>query len=104
MLSSGLNTVINKSPKLQRATGGWWDDAACFGKATREHDPWHPAGEKPETVAEAKQICSGCPVRAECLDWALEENPRWGVYAGTTTEQRRYLRRKRKEGREQDAA
>ena len=45
-------------------------------------------------VAAALKICAGCPVREECLDWALETRVRYGVWGGATErERRRMLRR-----------
>jgi WhiB family redox-sensing transcriptional regulator len=40
----------------------------------------------------ALRICSGCPVREECLDWALVTEAAYGVWGGTTEEERRQLR------------
>ncbi|WP_407672362.1 WhiB family transcriptional regulator [Parafrankia discariae] len=31
---------------------------------------------------EAKRICSGCEVRAECLEYALENDERFGIWGG----------------------
>lgn len=41
----------------------------------------------------AKAICRSCPVRQECLTWALRAGEADGVWGGTTPEDRRYLRR-----------
>lgn len=43
-------------------------------------------------VAEAKAVCARCPVRAECLDWALGELP-YGIAGGLTEDERAALRR-----------
>lgn len=40
--------------------------------------------------AEVEAICSSCPVKTECLDYALERKPS-GVWGGTTEYQRRQL-------------
>jgi WhiB family redox-sensing transcriptional regulator len=42
---------------------------------------------------EAKRICSGCEVRAECLDFALAHNERFGVWGGLSDGERRRIRR-----------
>lgn len=42
-------------------------------------------------VAEAKAVCEPCPVRAECLAWALEALPEFGIAGGLTPEERREL-------------
>ena len=43
-------------------------------------------------VAEAKAVCAGCPVRAECLAYALTSNEQHGVWGGTSVRERRKLR------------
>ena len=46
----------------------------------------------PETGApnrDAKRVCGGCDVRAECLAYALAHRERFGVWGGTTERERR---------------
>lgn len=43
----------------------------------------------------AKVVCSGCPVRAECLAEALDNVIEWGVWGGMTERERRAVLRKR---------
>jgi WhiB family redox-sensing transcriptional regulator len=40
---------------------------------------------------EAKAVCSMCPVRARCLEFALEEGERFGIWGGYTTLERKEL-------------
>ncbi|TMR13807.1 WhiB family transcriptional regulator [Nonomuraea turkmeniaca] len=42
----------------------------------------------------AKAICAGCPVRGDCLRWALEHGERWGIWGGLNPRERRHLRRR----------
>jgi WhiB family redox-sensing transcriptional regulator len=44
-------------------------------------------------LAEARSICSQCRVQKECLDFAIQNNIKSGVWAGTTPLQRKVLRR-----------
>jgi WhiB family redox-sensing transcriptional regulator len=73
----------------------WRDDALC-----RRHDPelWFPvAGPTTdvykEQVREAKGVCTNCPVREQCLEWALERLP-IGVAGGLDEHERARLRRR----------
>ncbi len=43
-------------------------------------------------VAIAKAQCFGCPVRAECLAYALDQNEVFGVWGGTDPDERKQLR------------
>ena len=56
-------------------------------------------GPTDEQIARARQVCALCPVSAECLEAALEapQNPH-GVWAGTTEDERRPIRRERHGG------
>jgi WhiB family redox-sensing transcriptional regulator len=50
-------------------------------------------------VAEAKPLCGGCPVRAQCLEGALSRKEPAGVWGGELFEDGRIISRKRKAGR-----
>lgn len=65
----------------------WTASALC---AQTEPDAFFP--EKGGSVKEAKRICRGCPVRSECLAWALENDERFGIWGGATENDRRRLR------------
>lgn len=60
----------------------WTEEAACLGLADRRLDPWHPGRADPGAYTEAKQVCLRCPVRAQCLDFALDLMQRLGAVAG----------------------
>lgn len=64
----------------------WYDDALC---AQVGDDLWFP--EKGGDTADAKAICRSCTVRAECLDYALATNQRFGIYGGVSERGRRRL-------------
>jgi WhiB family transcriptional regulator, redox-sensing transcriptional regulator len=74
----------------------WWHRAACRGA---DPDLFFPvaADDSPayaRQVAEAKAVCSGCPVRPECLAYAMEAMPAHGIWAGTTPQERHSERRR----------
>jgi Transcription factor WhiB len=43
----------------------------------------------------AKAFCGPCPVRKECLQWALQNDEQWGVWGGLDTRERRKLLKRR---------
>lgn len=59
----------------------WTKDAAC---ATTDPDAFFPDPSDKDTAARAKAVCAGCPVRAECLQFAVNLSPRpeSGVWGG----------------------
>lgn len=80
-LSAGLSTQWQQQG-LCRAG----DTAVFFPPAQFEHKPEREARE-----AQAKAICTGCPVRVECLDWALATREPHGVWGGHSESERRQI-------------
>jgi hypothetical protein len=52
--------------------------------------------ERGQSLAPAMKICSTCPVKNECLLYALEKNQSLGVWGGTSERTRRRIRRARR--------
>lgn len=44
----------------------------------------------------AKSVCAGCPFAAACLDYALEAREEYGIWAGTTPDERKEMLRQRR--------
>lgn len=65
------------------------------GLCRTHEDPnlWHPAGKDGGAVqaVTAQRVCWGCPVRAECARWALEQPEKWGVWGGLDAAERARL-------------
>lgn len=47
-----------------------------------------------EATREAKAICSACPIVEECLQVAMQNGEKYGIWGGATTKEREYLRRR----------
>jgi hypothetical protein len=66
----------------------WASEAIC---PTTDPELFFP--EKGASTKAAKAICDGCPVRRQCLTWALEVEqiigPMPGIYGGKTTRERK---------------
>jgi len=69
------------------------DRGACRSAEPELFFPLSAAGPAVAQVAAAKAICRGCPVRAECLDYAMQTAQDHGIWGGTTEEERRLARR-----------
>jgi len=74
-------------------TGDWRSAAVCAQVDAELFFPEADRGRAYELqVAAAKRVCAACPVRAECLDFALRALP-YGVAGGLAPEERRGLPR-----------
>jgi WhiB family transcriptional regulator, redox-sensing transcriptional regulator len=65
----------------------WMAEGIC---AQADPDAWFP--EKGGSTVSAKRICMGCPVRDECLQYALDHNERHGVWGATSERERQKLK------------
>jgi WhiB family redox-sensing transcriptional regulator len=59
-------------------------------------------GDTDEHYAEAKAICAECPIREECLDYAMEHRIRYGLFGGLTPIERRRIERRDRRKRLQE--
>ena len=95
---SGLRLVLRMVEMAltnPRTDIGWRESAACRDMDTAV---FFPATD--EEAAPAKAICAICPVRDECLEFALLTRQDDGVWGGLTeVERRRLVRRRRDEAR-----
>jgi len=66
----------------------WHERALC---AQTDPEAFFP--EKGGSTREAKKICTGCEVRAECLSYALAHDERFGIWGGLSERERRRLKR-----------
>jgi len=70
----------------------WRHRAACRGV---DPDVFYPVSD--EEAEAAKAVCNACPVRQPCLEYALANRERDGVWGGATErERRRMIRQRRK--------
>ncbi len=67
----------------------WQERALC---AQTDPEAFFP--EKGGSTREAKRICTHCEVRADCLEYALGRDERWGVWGGLSERERRKLKRR----------
>ena len=81
MISTGEQPEIDLS---------WQGQANCVGV---DPDIFFP--ERGASTKEAKAICAACAVREDCLEYALDNGEKFGIWGGTSERERRRLRRAR---------
>ncbi|WP_448061601.1 WhiB family transcriptional regulator [Cellulomonas hominis] len=68
---------------------GWQERALC---AQTDPEAFFP--EKGGSTREAKKVCAGCDVRGECLEYALANDERFGIWGGLSERERRKIKRR----------
>jgi WhiB family transcriptional regulator, redox-sensing transcriptional regulator len=72
----------------------WRDAATCIDTDTEFFFPAGVTGAALDQAERAKAVCASCPVREQCLDWALATGQDPGIWGGLTEDERRQRRRK----------
>ena len=92
-----MSQVRRQSAVLPRPNWAWQDAAACreaelslFFGPDGERQPEREIRER-----KAKAVCGECPVRTECLNYALSRPEKYGVWGGLNEEERAAERRRR---------
>ncbi len=66
----------------------WQTDALC---AQTDPEAFFP--EKGGSTRDAKRVCGACNVRSQCLEYALANDERFGIWGGMSERERRRLRK-----------
>lgn len=78
-----------RRPSSDDDTLAWQTDALCS-----QTDPEAFFPEKGGSTRDAKRICTSCEVRGECLEYALANDERFGIWGGLSERERRKLKRR----------
>jgi WhiB family transcriptional regulator, redox-sensing transcriptional regulator len=66
----------------------WRHRAACRGVDPELFFPIGTVGPAALQIEQAKQVCQQCCVRAHCLAWALQSEQEFGIWGGTSEDER----------------
>ncbi len=66
----------------------WQDKARC--RTIDNPDRFFP--ERGVSGRSARNLCGKCPVKSECLNYALEHEIEWGIWGGMTDRQRKKVK------------
>ena len=76
--------------QLDNEVRAWQSKANCMGV-----DPELFFPERGASTREAKEVCRGCMVREDCLEYALANGEKFGIWGGLSERERRKVRRAR---------
>lgn len=97
-------SILATSLALGTADYSWRDRALCRDTNPELFFPVGTTGTALVQMDRARQVCNECDVRAECLDYALATNQDSGIWGGLSEEERRSIRRQRRNQRRGIAA
>lgn len=72
----------------------WQHEAACRYEDPELFFPIGNAGPAQLQGRQARRICAGCPVQAQCLRYALDTDEKVGIWGGTDEDERRAIKRR----------
>ncbi len=85
-----LTEMTTKQPEADGGGRPWQDLANCLGV---DPDLFFP--ERGASTREAKEVCRACVVREECLEYAIVNGEKFGIWGGMSERERRRVRRAR---------
>jgi WhiB family redox-sensing transcriptional regulator len=85
-----VSGIQSSRPGQSPEERSWQDQANCLGV---DPDLFFP--ERGASTREAKEVCRGCVVREDCLEYALANGEKFGIWGGMSERERRRIRRAR---------
>lgn len=92
LFGEGAIDCVDTSPAIDDILNGplaWQAQALC---AQTDPEAFFP--EKGGSTREAKAVCAQCEVREQCLEYALQNDERFGIWGGLSERERRRLKRR----------
>ena len=86
-------SILASSLALGAADYSWRNQAVCRDTDPELFFPIGTTGQALLQIDRAKEVCCECPVKVNCLDFAIATNQDSGVWGGTSEEERRDIRR-----------
>jgi len=78
------------------SAANWRAAGACLSAEPDLFFPISTNGSGEKQIARAKMICAGCRVRQECLEFAQAHDLTYGIWCGTTPQDRQRERRRKR--------
>ncbi len=88
-MTDSRDAAFGMLPIVEAEALSWQSQALC---AQTDPEAFFP--EKGGSTREAKRVCWSCEVRVECLEYALAQDERFGIWGGLSERERRRLKRK----------
>ena len=77
----------------------WREHASCRSCSPDLFFPAGTTGAARHEIAAAKAVCEACPVQSQCLRFALKTGQAYGIWGGTTEDERVAIKRMQRQWR-----
>lgn len=84
---------LPEGPEAFSIHDGWREEALCRKPSSR--GLWFPDRSRGKGVSEALRICAICPVKQDCLEYALAAPENHGIWGGMLEHERRAEKKRR---------
>jgi WhiB family redox-sensing transcriptional regulator len=87
------NNLVDLPFLKEWGNGEWRKQAACANSDTEKFFP--TKGKEARTqhvISSARLVCARCPVRSECLEFAVKNSVMYGIWGGLTREERKKVK------------
>jgi WhiB family transcriptional regulator, redox-sensing transcriptional regulator len=81
--------------RTDMAPAPWMTEGACHDEDPELFFPISASEASTDQIRQATSICDGCRVEAECLEYALENRLKHGIWGGRTEQERQAMIRAR---------
>lgn len=81
---------VPMNSNVQDENVNWYENGNCLGV---DPDLFFP--ERGASTREAKEVCRSCEVSRDCLEFALQNGEKFGIWGGMSERERRRIRRQR---------
>ena len=88
-MTDSIGASLSVLPLADVEEMAWQEQALC---AQTDPEAFFP--EKGGSTREAKRVCLSCEVRPDCLEYALEQDERFGIWGGLSERERRRLKKR----------
>ncbi len=85
-----IQALVAEGALVAQSDQSWQSRANCMGV-----DPELFFPERGSSTREAKEVCRGCVVRTDCLEFAIANGEKFGIWGGMSERERRRVRRSR---------
>ena len=93
-LLPGSSDAYDPEPMTPWTAGSAVEEAWRLSALCAQTDPEAFFPEKGGSTREAKKVCLSCDVRGECLEYALQNDERFGIWGGLSERERRKLKKR----------